>query len=232
MVNDPEKCGALPSCSPAPLQQARGALPRCPWREAGDGNPQIPAGPSTTGVPAMVPGWVAASLHLDISSSLDIYSVARNEREEVDDNMFPVLCFVQRSSRQHVCVCGGLRVLLSAASKQGSSQFSKAYSPPSNTALALETVHGFDTPVGFLPTSLCQRYLGMSGRLCLAPAGGKQSPSQSPWGWAGPQGPAGSCPWLGWGDRLGLQHSPAPQTSLAVAWPQSHSLLGTQAAAF
>lgn len=158
-----------PSCSPAD----KGGTASVPLEGCRRWNPLTPAGPSTTGVPAVVPGWVAAFLHLDISSSLGIYSVARNEREEVDDNMFPVLCFVQRSSRQHVCVCGGLRVLLSAASKQGSSQFSKAYSPPSNTALTLETVHAFDTPVGFLPTSLCQRYLGMSGRLCLAPAGGK-----------------------------------------------------------
>ena len=116
---------------------------------------------------------VAAFLRSDLSSSLDIYSIARNEREEADDNMFPVLCFVQISSRQHVCVCEGLSVLLSAASKQGSSKFSKAYSPPSNTALTLETVHGFDTPVGFLPTFLCQRYLGASGRLRLAFAGEK-----------------------------------------------------------
>lgn len=158
-----------PSCSPAD----KGGTASVPLEGCRRWNPLTPAGPSTTGFPAVVPGWVAAFLHLDISSSLGIYSVARNEREEVDDNMFPVLCFVQRSSRQHVCVCGGLRVLLSAASKQGSSQFSKAYSPPSNTALTLETVHAFDTPVGFLPTSLCQRYLGMSGRLCLAPAGGK-----------------------------------------------------------
>lgn len=115
----------------------------------------------------------AALLRSDLSSSSDIYSIARNEREEADDNMFPVLCFVQISSRQHVCVCEGLSVLLSAASKQGSSKFSKAYSPPSNTALTLETVHGFDTPVGFLPTSLCQRFLGVSGRLRLAFAGEK-----------------------------------------------------------
>lgn len=118
---------------------------------------------------------VAAFLRSDLSSSLDIYSIARNEREEVDDNMFPVLCFVQIPSRQHVCVCEGLSVLLSAASKQGSSKIFKAYSPLSNTALTLETVHGFDTPVGFLPTSLCQRYLGLSSRLHLAFAGGKRS---------------------------------------------------------
>lgn len=132
---------------------------------------QLPAGPWCQSCPChRCRAGAAALLRSDLSSSLDIYSIARNEREEADDNMFPVLCFVQISSRQHVCVCEGLGALLRAASKQGSSTFSKAYSPPSNTALALETVHGFDTPVGFLPTSMCQRYLGVSS---LALAGEK-----------------------------------------------------------
>lgn len=159
---------------PVPLQQTR----RCEATRALGGRqepgPTVPIRDRTL---EMAPLWwragVAAFLRSDLSSSLDIYSIARNEREEVDDNMFPVLCFVQISSRQHVCVCEGLSVLLSAASKQGSSKFSKAYSPPSNTALTLETVHGFDTPVGFLPTSLCQRFLGVSSRLRLAFAGEK-----------------------------------------------------------
>lgn len=97
--------------------------------------------------------------------------------------MFPVPCFAQISSRQHVCVCKGLSVPLPAASKQGSSKLSKAYSPPSNTTLTLETVHGFDTPVGFLPTSLCQRLPGGSSRLCLAfdgETGGRWRPAPRP----------------------------------------------------
>lgn len=97
--------------------------------------------------------------------------------------MFPVPCFAQISSRQHVCVCKGLSVPLRAASKQGSSKLSKAYSPPSNTTLTLETVHGFDTPVGFLPTSLCQRLPGGSSRLCLAfdgETGGRWRPAPHP----------------------------------------------------
>lgn len=193
-----------------------------------------PAGPSTAGVPAVVPGWVAAFLSLDISSSLDIYSVARNEREEVDDNMFPVLCFVQRSSRQHACVCGGLRVLLRAASKQGSSQFSKAYSPPSNTALTLETVHGFDTPVGFsthipvpkIPWHEWQVVLGSCWRevkLITEPLGPGWSPRPS---W---QLPLAGPPV---GDRLEFQHPPSPQAPPVVAWPQSHSLPGVTGSCF
>lgn len=165
---------SLPSCSPANKEvQRRSALGR--RQQTGPAEPtRLPAGTKCRRCPCRwCQAGVAAFLRSDLSSSLDIYSIARNEREEADDNMFPVLCFVQISSRQHVCVCEGLSVLLSAASKQGSSKFSKAYSPPSNTALTLETVHGFDTPVGFLPTSLCQRFLGVSGRLSLAFAGEK-----------------------------------------------------------
>lgn len=175
-------------------------------------NPLSPAGPSTTGVPAMVLGWVAAFLCLDTSSSLDIYSIARNEREEVDDNMFPVLCFVQRSSRQHVCVCRGLRVPLSAASKQGSSQFSKAYSPPSNTALTLETVYGFDTLVGFSTHIPVPKIPWHEWQVVLGSCWREAKPITEPLGLGWSPGPSWQLP-LAWppaGDRLGLQHPPTP----------------------
>lgn len=176
-----------PCHCPVPSSKPRGLTPPCHGQKRG---PTVPAScqqdRAPTVSPPLVPGQGAALLSWDLSSSLDIYSIARNEREEAADNMFPALCFVQIPSRQHVCVCEGLRVLLSAASKQGSSKFSKAYSPPSNTALALETVHGFDTPVGFLPTSLCQRFLGVSGRLHLDFAGEKRSRLHHAWDRAAP----------------------------------------------
>lgn len=145
--------------------------------------PRLPPAPSAPEPCQRCWAGVAAILRTNGSSSEAIYWIARNEREEADDNMFPVPCFAQISSRQHVCVCKGLSVPLPAASKQGSSKLSKAYSPPSNTTLTLETVHGFDTPVGFLPTSLCQRLPGGSSRFCLAfdgETGGRWRPAPRP----------------------------------------------------
>jgi len=197
----------------------------CPWGQAGDGtrcaHPAAGQDRALQASPPLVPGRGGCVPALRSSGSLDIYSIARSEREEVDDNMFPVLCFVQISSRQHVCVCGGLSGLLSAASKQGSSKFSKAYSPPSNTALTLETVHGFDTPVGFLPTSLCQRFLGVSGRLRLAFAEQKWNQSHRTLGLGCP--PTRAPSWTQAGAAvLPHEHHPLPRVALGAggSWGQ------------